>query len=183
MNTLRSALIIGLIFFFIGCPARSYYGLFEKTDTVFIPALVGTWGEIGGGENTHVFLQGEENSYTVVFRNEKGDSGEYHAQLGKIGKFLFLDSYPMRDPSEYHTIATHMFWKVTLKGDSLYLTALDSDRLKELIDAKKLSVTHVRNGSDIILTAPTKDLRLLMFRLADDPKAFPEVGPLIRSKK
>jgi len=51
-----------------------------------------------------------------------------------------------------------------------------------MIDAKKLSIVHVRRDNDIILTATTEELSALVLRFAEDDKAFPNPGLLIRTK-
>ncbi len=174
---------------FLGCPARSLNPLFGEKEIKFNSALLGTWAE---GKDSYTFEQSGEKGYLVTFREEKSDgegkepvvhSTKYKAAAGQIGKFWFLDSFPAEGVTEFHFVAGHLITRIWLNGDTLRMASLESDWLRNMIDAKKLKISHVRREAEIILTASSAELRKLVERYANDRKAFPEPGTLVRVGK
>jgi len=176
MNALKCMCIAAIALLALGCPARSIFPLFNEKDLVFNKDLVGTWV----GKDILKIEQSGEKSYKAVFLETpepgKGDaSAPYTLQLGKVGKYWFLDSTPTEDSKvDPHFIKGHMITKLRLEGDALYISTLEGDRLKELIDAGTLKVSHVMRGNEILLTASPEELQKLVLRLAEDEKAFKE---------
>ncbi len=182
MNKVKYVIAIGIVFLLMGCPARSLFPLFTENDLVYNPALVGTWIDRENGD-TFTFQKAGEKSYNVVsFEQKKGNSEAYRVQLGRIGKFWFIDSYPLKSGGDHHTLSAHILSRIWLNGDTLRMSSLESDWLRDMIDAKRLSIAHVRRDGDIILTATTEELRALVLRFTEDDKAFPNPGVLIRTK-
>lgn len=180
--TKTKAIIVGVLaVLFVGCPARSIFPLFVEKDLVFNPALVGTWVE-ENGKDTYTFQPSKEKSYNVIVREKKGDTAAYAVQLGKVGNFWFLDSYPAKESPDYHMIRTHVISKIQIDQDTLQLSSLESDWLKKMTESGKLKIPHVTLKNDMILTASTEELQKLVLRVADDTGAFPEPGKLSRLK-
>ena len=130
------------------------------------------------GKDVLKIEQAGEKSYKAIFEEtaEPGKSGaiaSYTLQLGKVGKYWFLDSTPAEEPKvDHHFIKTHLITKMRLEGDALCISTLEADRLKELIDAGTLNISHVKRGNEILLTASPEELQKLVLRLAEDEKAF-----------
>jgi hypothetical protein len=180
MNTAKYFLALGIAFLSLGCPVRSLFPLFTKSDTIAIPAIAGTW--VNGDGETFLFQTAGDKGYDVVFREKDGDSTSYKVQTGKIGKAWFLDSYPKEKNHDYHLIAAHCISRVRLAGDSLHISMLEGDWLKKMIDRGKVTIPHITSGEDIILTASTDELQKLVLHFADDNDAFPESGGFVRMK-
>jgi hypothetical protein len=168
MSTAKYVCIAAITLLALGCPARSIFPLFHEKDLMANKDLVGTW--IGEGEIT--IEQSGGKSYRGTFVEAAGGSASYTLQLGKVGKYWFLDSTPDVEPKEDHRLNIHMIWKLKLEGDALYISPLEGDRLKELIDAGTLKIPHAKLGNEILLTASPEELQKLVLRLADDEKAF-----------
>ena len=79
-------------------------------------------------------------------------------------------------------IATHLFTRIWLEGDTLRMASLENDWLKAQIDGGKLSIPHMQHEDDIVLTASTQELQKFVLEVAEDAGAFPHPGKLIRSK-
>ena len=175
-------IVVALAVLFVGCPARSIFPLFGEKDLVFNPSLVGTW--VGENEKeTYTFQPSKEKSYNVIVRDKKGDTATFTAQLGRLGPFWFLDSYPAKEAHEYHMIRTHVISGIRLDGDSLSISSLEGDWLKNMTESGKLKIPHVTLKNDFILTASTEELQQLVLRFAQDSNAFPEhKGKLSRVK-
>jgi hypothetical protein len=178
MKTARYTLLVISALLFAGCPAQSIFGLFSDHSRQSIPFLAGSWGD-ENGETMFSFTETDPGRYDAAMI-EKGDTNRFIVETGMIGTRWFLDSYPEKNCDNSHSINVHIFWNVKVNGDTLRLSSLEGDRLKELSDAKQLTAAHLKQGGDILLTASTDELRAFVLSLAADPKAFPEASPLIR---
>ena len=181
MKTLRYIVIIGTALFLMGCPVRSLFPLFAEKDLVFNPGLVGAWSEKDKNE-TYFIQKSEGKNYDIIVCDKKGDTSQYTAQLGQLGKFWFLDSYPSKDPNDYQMIPTHIISKIWLNGDTLRFASLENDYLKKFIETQNLKIPHASRNEDIVLTASTDELQKLVLQLAQDDGAFPKPTKLVRVK-
>ncbi len=180
MDRIKYVIFLGIAFVFIGCPARSLSPLFEPKDLLFHPGLIGAWGD-EEKKDMFIFERSDDKNYTLTVREEDGDTTVYTAQLGKIGKYWFLDSYPGWSKRDYHDLGTHMISRIWIEGDTLRTSSLEGDRLKELIEKGALKIPHAIVDGQVILTATTEELQKLVLRLAEDKKAFPTPeGSLVR---
>ncbi|MCX7824485.1 MAG: hypothetical protein N2689_02895 [Verrucomicrobiae bacterium] len=172
----------------LGC-VPSLHPLYTDKDLVFEPGLVGKWGE-PDETDTWTFEKSGDKLYTLT-TTAKGVPAKFEARLVRLGKHLFLDTYPEEPDFEnglykIHLIRVHYFWKVALKGDTLEIGPLNLGWLMRMIDEKKIAVRHETYGDDkpiILLTASTKDLQALIARYADDPEAFGEKPAELRRVK
>ena len=186
MTRLKCVVALGIVFLFIGCPARSLFPLFAEKDLVFNPSLLGTWiGE--GGKETFAFQPSKAKGYRVIYREYKSgqsptDTAVFNVQLGQLGKCWFLNSSPVEESREYHMIPTHLIWRMWLEGDMLRIAALESDWLRDMINGGKLKISHALVHGDVILTASPEELQQLVLRFAEDSKAFPNEAKLSRKK-
>jgi hypothetical protein len=179
-NTL-AVLLLSLVI--VGC-VRSLNPLFTPKDLIFDPTLIGTWTD--SNNNTWTFLKGKEKSYELIY-TEKNAPAKFKAHLVKLGKYRFLDLAPEEpgvDNSFFaaHLIPVHTFSRIWIAEDSLQLSVFDNGWLKTMLESKKISIAHQRQGDSIILTAPTREIQKLVVAYADDPKAFPEPGVLRRKQ-
>ncbi len=183
MNKIIAFIFVLFILFIIGC-VRSFYPLYTENDLITDQTLVGTW--IDSDNNVWTFLKPRDKSYELVY-TEKSSPAKFKAHLVKLGKYAFLDLAPGElgiDNSFFagHLIPVHTFSRVWITADSVRFSLFDNGWLKEMIDNKKLSIAHERQGDNIILTAPTRELQMLIVEYAEDKKAFPEPGVLHRKK-
>ena len=181
MNKINYIIITGIALLLMGCPARSIFPLFTQDDLVYKPELVGTWTNENDNDLTFQKV-GEMNYYKVNALGKNGNSEAYSVRLGQVGKYWFIDSYPTKSGGDHHFIASHIISKIELKGDTMRLSSLEEDWLKEMIDEKKLTIAHVQRGSDLFLTATTEELQSLILKCAGDEKAFPQPDVFVRAK-
>jgi hypothetical protein len=167
-----------------GC-VPSLFPLYTDKDQVFDPALVGTWGT-KGGEPVWIFQKGPSTSYAMVYTGEGGKtpftsrntSTKFECHLVRIGKSLFMDSFPNgselpdNDFYKMHLIAGHLFSKVIVKGDELRIVLLNPEWVKEGIEKKKFQIKHEIISDRILLTASTPELQRFITRYAEDSNAF-----------
>ncbi len=97
----------------------------------------------------------------------------------QVGYQLFAELIPGEpgengDSYKLRFAKSHWFWRVSIDGDVLRLAMLDPVWLKKMIDQEKVSIGHEPTGSDVILTASTKDLQEFLRQYAEDEEAFPK---------
>lgn len=178
MKNLRTVGIGVLVFIFMGCPARSIHPLFGEKDVTLNPSLLGTWTT---SDESYTFSPSADRSMRAVIRSlTSEDSAVYTTLAGTIGNQWYLDSYPYVNADEHHFLSVHVFTKMTLSGDTLTLASFENDWLEKQIDEKKISVTHIRRGSEIILTASTKELQSLIRTAGGNNDAFPNSTKYVR---
>ena len=159
-----------------GC-VPSLQPLYTEKDTVFDPAVVGTWEK---DKEVWTLRAGEGKEYEVTMKPEKGPAAEFEGHLVELGKARFLDLYPQeRDEGnafyELHRIPAHTISRIWLEGDTLRAAMLQDGWLKDRIRDGQVQIGYQfvgPKGDDIILTASARQLQALVMRYADDTKAF-----------
>ena len=158
--------------FLAGCePVLSLHPLFDAGQRVAVPALEGTWVEDMGGL-TLTLRRASDNTYEFITVDEDQKKHRLRAQLGRLGRNIFLDASPSDRSIEGLQLPAHAFFRVRLEGDSLELAYLDDDWLRGMLRDKKLAIAHEILGTGIVLTAPSRDLQALARKYAADPDAF-----------
>jgi hypothetical protein len=158
-----------------GC-VPSLFPLYTDNDKVFDPALVGTWGK-KGGDPVWIFKKGPNTSYEMVYTG-RNTPAKFECHLVRIGKSLFMDSFPSGSESPdndfyvMHLVAGHLISKVIVKGDELRIVLLNPEWVKEGIEKKKFQIKHEIIPDRILLTASTPELRRFIARYAEDDAAF-----------
>lgn len=190
-----SSILIAL--FLAGC-VRSIYPLFMENDLVYKDELLGVWKE-KEGKNTWIFEKGTGKNYILLHHEAEftgspgskipGDTAKFAAQLGKLGKYFFLDIYPespntkvKNDFFNFHLLPLHTISRIWIGADTLRLSMLDNDWLARMIDSRAFRIKHARLNDQLILTASTQELQRLAVRYAENKKAFPRPGELYRVK-
>jgi hypothetical protein len=167
-----------LVFIFLGCPARSIHPLFTENDVKLNSALFGTWRS---NDDTYTFTPASDRTMKAVIRSlTSEDSAVYTTLAGTIGNQWYLDSYPYVNADEHHYLSVHVFTKMTLSGDTLTLASFENDWLEKQITDKIISIPHIRRGSEIILTASTKELQSLFRAVGENNDAFPNTTNYVR---
>jgi len=167
-------------------PALTLNPLFEESELVLEPALVGTWGE---GETLMKFESGDRKTYKLTYRDGSKVS-VFEAKLGRLGGQLFMDIYPVdkqgsEEGSEAYAplVPMHTLMKVEIEDDQLVLYLLDSDWVQKQLDEANLQLDaeHVlKTGDDLFITLSTDQLQDLVRNHACDDEAFPRSDPLPR---
>ena len=160
--------VAGLVLLMTGCTVRSLQPLYTEKDPIFEPQLLGMWVEEGDKSDGFVtFLKDAENAYTV----RTGDSPKLQGRLMKLGGDMFLDLTPS-DTDDGFNIPGHLFVRIRLNGDTLQTALLDSDWAEHAADAGTLGLSHLRIGSQVVLTASSKELQAFVARHAGDGSVF-----------
>lgn len=150
-------------------------------DTIFEPALLGTWEEVKAdsrGPKDKYVVDRAESGYkvTVVSGSDKAE-GTMH--LMKLGDRYLLD---VLCPSDGAPPPVHLFVRLRLEKDAAWLSEMDTPWLREQIEASGLRHEVVRQDEQekVVLTASTAELRRHLLPLASDDRAFAKEGKLRR---
>jgi hypothetical protein len=174
-----------------GCTVRSLNPLYAEKDVVFEPGLLGTWAEHDDADKNWTFQRYGENGYRILCSE---GLKPLEGRLVKLSEHLFLDVTPKRsahsdmvvvlpdDVDDVFAVSAHLFVKIELNGDTMRTALLKSDWVEKAADLKTLGLSHIRIGSKVVLTAPTKELQDFVVRYAGDRSVFGNEGVLIRVK-
>jgi len=186
MRILRSLPILAVVLLMTAC-VPSLYPLYTERDQVFDPGLVGVWVAVDDGHETIWTVTKSEEGYEMVDVEEDEDPARFDVRLVQLGGLTFLDLFPaQQEPNnglyKLHVIRAHMFMKVTLDADSLGVTMLDQDWLRNALKAGDSALAHQKLADgNLLLTAPTPDLQEFIRKSCADPKAFGE--PIIFTRR
>jgi hypothetical protein len=175
-----------------GCWVTSISGLSEQglwhgdPDLIFNEGMIGTWQETSDNCLIVLTVTAKDRIYTL-HTIEQGDNCDdkgktYHneAELFKLGDHLFLDVWP-EDLCE-PCLALHWIFLVRLDGNSLSLTPIDSDWLKNAMEQGTVTLTTMPGDTDT-LTASPRELKAFCRKYADDKSAFkPDPGLVFKKK-
>ena len=167
-------------------PVLTLNTLFQDSETILNPALLGTWGE---GETSVTFERGEGKTYKLTYRDGTKVS-VLVAGLGCLDGQEFLDIYPADEESNRAKneayaprLPLHTVMRVQVDDDELMLDSLDEDWVQKQVDrgSLELDAQHVlKTGDDLFITLPTEKLQDFVRNHAYDDEAFPPSDPLPR---
>ena len=187
-----------LIIFLSGC-LTTLHPIFAEKDLAYDPKLIGTWNTENEGKNGTVIINNlaTENSvalpgnisaikqqgYFIIYQDKNGKvTDQYIAFLARIGKHLYFDYFPAdkkedRKLDEFfgvHFVRMHTSYRVEiLKDGSFELSQLDGSYVKNLIDEKKIRISHETDADDnTVITASTKELQQYLLKYGDEPSAY-----------
>ncbi|MGO9402716.1 MAG: hypothetical protein ACLPVW_04500 [Terriglobales bacterium] len=169
-----------------GCWVYSVSPLYEEnlahpdTDLAFDQSLVGSWWNADKECTWTLIVKGQqkEMAYELTFAAApecKTDEGEkrviqYDGHAVKLDNHLFLDVNPKSADVCDLCLPLHSFFLISQQNDTLALTPVDGDWLKEAMEQKKVILAHLND--DIVLSASSKDLKAFVRQYADDKAAF-----------
>ena len=187
-----------LLIFLSSC-LTTLHPIFTEKDLAYDPKLIGVWNTENEGKKGKVTINNlaTENSvelpgnisaikqkgYFIVYQDENGKvSDQYIAFLARIGKHLYFDYFPAdkkedRKLDEFfgvHFVRMHTSYRVEiLKDGSFELSQLDGSYVKNLIDEKKIRISHETDADDnTVITASTKELQQYLLKYGDEPSAY-----------
>jgi hypothetical protein len=181
-NILKTFVLFGIALALTAC-APSLHPFFTDEDIVFNEKLLGMWVSDSGEK--YKFARSGDNHYELLYVDD--GLARFEARLIELGGATYLDLYPKllgNDIDLYPTncVQAHTLARVTIGEDSISITMMDGDWLKQLSDRNQLTLAHERldNGM-IVLTAPTRELQAFALKHADDKEVFGEAEVFHRS--
>ena len=184
MSKLKVLLLISALASLTGC--EGVVSLHPLTvpngkDTVFDPALLGTWEEIKALDDsakTRLTVARAESCYSVI---AGPDEIKGTVQPIRADSRTLLDAYY---PSKTGHPAVHLFFKLRLEKDTAWVAEMESDWLRDQIRSRG-ELRHevlAEDGERIVLTASPAELLRYLLPYAADDRSFDEEIELRRIK-
>ena len=191
MRTVKLFALLGIALFVAGCVLPvSLHPFYTDKVTLLDPKLVGAWvGKDGEETLTFQFQKSSGRSYRLRVTEGKTTSKALEVHLFKLGKRLFLDTFPEAEETaksqptlyDFHLIPAHNLWRIWIERDKVRLAMLDSDWLEKAIK-QEVALKHEELDGWPVLTAGTADLQTFITKHATDKEAFPHPLDLRRKK-
>jgi hypothetical protein len=190
MRKLMIAMLAAALGVLTGCGAMlSRNPLFPENakEVAFDPALLGKWQDVTGQDKSiYEVSRLDDASYLISFEDH-GRHETATAQLLKAHALLLLDiRFADEDGAgaskSYFT--RHLFAKIRTEPDTVHVAPIGSKWLKERILAtgKPAYKQEGEKKEDIVLTAPSAELRKTLLPYFDRPEAFETEEQLRRVK-
>jgi hypothetical protein len=169
-------------FFLAGCPVSDLHPLYNSSDNVAEPLLVGTWIPPDSNDKGGIsFEKASGSGYTMTVDDpDSGYSDRFDVQLVRLGGNLFADLHfssrahgAANVDMPFGVIATHMVVKLTVTKDDLGFATMEDDSLKNVMKtdapAGKPAVGNLAYDSDdSLVLADTETLRRYVTAHATD---------------
>lgn len=163
----------------------SLHPLYTDKDTVYDPAIVGSWVQDNKDSTWH-FAKKDNNVYRLIFVDKEGRPGEFEARLVRLDKQMFLDLFP-EEPKlpengyyTFHLLRVHTFLKVSVDGSEMQLAGMDPAWLNGHLQSNPDAIRHETVNGTILLTAPPNELQQFVLKHGGNEKAFAAVVHLTR---
>jgi hypothetical protein len=176
-------LVILASIFLAGCPVSDLHPLYNSSDNVVEPLLVGKWFPLdeSGDKGFIEFEKASGTGYTMILNDpDTGLVDHYDVQLVRLGGNLFADlRFSTRTRGEANVdmpigvIATHMVVKLTVTKDDLSWATMEDDALKNVLKTDAPRETPVvgkleYDSDDSLVLADTETLRRYVTAHATD---------------
>jgi hypothetical protein len=168
-----------------GC-IPSLFPIYNEQNLVQRNEILGRW--VSDAQSQSWTFSERDNAYELVFVDNTGRDATFVAHLTEIDDVLFMDLYPQRsglaNPGFYdlHLVATHTFFRVELADNSLSLSFIDPQWLKQHFSEHPELTLHARDKNSVLLTADTDTLRGFVEELLETEGAFTTPFALARVK-
>ncbi len=172
---------VGILVFLTGCDAvTSLRPLYTDKDLVFEPALVGTWSEEDSNK-MWIFSKGDKKEYNLVMVNESGEREKRIVYVVKVEGGIFLDFFSAHPEKSSSYQLIHTFVRVDQIEPTFQMAALNYDWIKVFLRLYPDAIGHEKVGTDIILTAETKELQTFLVKHKKD--AFEESIQMLKKNR
>ncbi len=176
MKNILKLLTFSFLLMFAGC-VSSLNPLYTEQDLIFDAALLGVWTDKDSKE-TWELTKADEKSYKLVYTDEDGKTGEFHAHLLKTDGKTFMDLTPVEmilpqnDFYQGHFLPTHTFAQISQTAPSVQISFLEPKWLKKFLAENQKAIRHENMGDEIILTASPRELQKFLLSHLNTEGAF-----------
>jgi len=181
---MRKVMILGAVVILCAGCVPSLHPLYTDLDLRQNSKLPGIWVNDDNTEVWEFSLAADSVSYALIY-TDKNDAKHFEAHLLELDGIRYLDTYPSEEINndfyKIHLVPAHIFGKIEFLSDSLRLSLIDPDWLKDMITKGDIKIAHEQLDGGLVLTAPTGDLQRMIKAHAKDPKAFAE--PLVLHRR
>jgi hypothetical protein len=137
-------------------------------------------------------LKGDWSQYSTGYTyklsvREDDELEEFALHLLKLGDDLYLDFFPVdygirHSFLDMHMVPTHIFAKVELTEQAMIIHFFDIEWLEDLIEEKRIKISHVELQDRYLLSARTEELQKFITKFANDSTTFIDSDTLWRQE-
>jgi hypothetical protein len=175
-----AAALVSAVLALGGCMAKSLAPAVDKQDRVVDGRLVGTWLT---EDKESAVIESRDSDYVVSYTDKDGKLGSFDARLGRLGSRWVLDLSPQgsavvaaSDAYKALLLPAHTFLLFDSIGARIRVSGLKPDSLEAYLERQPTAVAHVKVEDDVVLSAPTAELRVFLERYVNRPGVLePEV--------
>jgi hypothetical protein len=152
----------------------------------FDPLLIGSWTDSTGAESATI-TGDSASGYFVVYRDEDGKLGEFHAELGPLGGRRVLDLEPVdpeldRSPM-YKSLLFQLHYPMLIDrvtATDLWFSGIETDSLDAFLAREPNVTPHYLMGEYTLLTARGPELRRFLDSYLRRPGVATETAKWVR---
>jgi len=200
MKKVTILLVFTFLIIFLSSCLKTLHPIFTVKDIVYEQKLLGTWKAKASNDDLafavitnlssdnsielpEKIVAIKQKGYLILYKKQNGEIiDQFIAFLARIGEHLYFDYYPAdkkedRKLDEFwreHFIKMHTSFRVEIANDgSFELSQFDESYLTDLIDKKKIRISHETDPDDnVVITASTSALQRYIIKYGDDPSAY-----------
>jgi len=183
MRKIALGLIVCVPLLFAGCPTTELQPLYNATDDVSEPALVGKWTDEASDKGYVQFDKSTDHDYLMTISDpDEGSTDVYDAHLVRLGGNLFADlrfskrtTAGKEEDIPLGTISAHMIAKLKITGDQLAWSSMEDEPLEKISATDKAAPAYIDYSPDgDLVTADTAVLRQYVTAHANDGFSDPD---------
>jgi len=155
------------------CMPKSFEPAVGKADRVVDRRLVGRY-QSDDGEQAVIELRDSE--YAVIYTDKDGKVAPLVGRLGRLGNRWILDLAPdgsgvakLSDAYKALLLPVHSFLVIDSIGPRMSVSVIKEDSLDRYLEREPNAVAHTQVADDLVLTAPTAELRAFLERFVARP--------------
>jgi hypothetical protein len=145
------------------------------SDATLDARLLGTWEK---DSERAVISRAEGDSVYAIDYTSGGETGRFHARLGRLGNRTVLDVWPeprekeLPDVYASSFVPAHLLLVVDIRHDEFQTAGLDDGMLRTAILKRQVRLTDSGNKDRVILQGTTAQLRAALGPYLSRPKAL-----------
>lgn len=187
---MRKIGIVGLLLGLALCSGcvRMMVPILDDKDLISDSSLAGEWIQEGNSQQSlRIEPPDSEKHYRIEFRDDKGKSGKFIGQIGRLGELMVAEIGPADLPDEWsdtykgHFATLTSVFVVTATRPALKFRGLDADWLKEYLKAHPDELTIAPSDENLV-TSGAEAIRAFLLKHWKDEGALSEEAVYVRPK-
>jgi hypothetical protein len=174
-------LLLGLV----GC-VQSVEPILKDNQVVKDDHLLGRWNSTENEKEYIEVAAGDQNTYTAVYHDKDGKTGNFVVRLGKVGGITLAETLPQppdlqaTDVYKGQLLPLYSFFWVTQTDPELKMRVMSSDWLKKYVEDHKDELRISQRKDTVIITASTEEIQAFILKHRDEKEVFGEEGRYVR---
>jgi len=118
--------------------------------------------------------EGPKNLYYIIHTMDDQIVDLFYAGLVQLDSQCFIDLYKVSYNDDAFRFPTHIFTKLEIQEDKLILQEFKESFVKDLIKNQQIRIKHEYSDDNLLLTAPSEDLKKFILKYGRETDAYGE---------